>query len=96
MAHVARTRKAKQDLREIVQHIVLDYPTAAKQWVDGIESVFRLIASQPEIGECWKSLDGEQLRRYSFGRYIIYYRIQGQRVQMIRVLHGARDQGRLI
>jgi plasmid stabilization system protein ParE len=41
-AHVARTRKAKQDLREIVQHIVLDNPTAAMKWVDGLESVFRL------------------------------------------------------
>ena len=35
------------------------------------------------------------LRSFSVGNYVIYYQIVGNRVVIVRVLHGARDLGKL-
>jgi toxin ParE1/3/4 len=96
MANVVRTPDAIQDLREIVGYISRDSTRAATRWLDGIEDLFQLLASQPGMGECWRARHGGEVRRHAYGSYIVYFRALDHGVQIIRVLHGARDQGRLI
>ncbi len=36
-------------------------------------------------------LEHRRIRRRTFGRYLIFYRIEGEDVQILHVAHGARD-----
>ena len=45
---------------------------------------------QPELGERRPEL-GAAIRCYSVGVYVVYYRPPSMGIELIRVLHGARD-----
>lgn len=48
-----------------------------------------LLATQPRSGASRQDI-GEELRHIVTGRYIAFYRIAGEDVVILRVLHGAR------
>jgi toxin ParE1/3/4 len=60
------------------------------------ERLFELLAEQPEIGQSMMSRRNGPLRRHTMGNYLIYYRPISEGVQIIRVVHAARDQWRLV
>ena len=94
MANVVRTPKADRDLGQVVQHIAKDNLSAASSWLNQTEAFFQLLATQPEMGQRWRSRRLGELRRHAHGNYVIYYRPITNGVEIVRVLHGARDQGR--
>ncbi len=51
MPAVRRTSRAELDLRRIVDYIAADNLSAALDWLDRTEEVFRLLATQPEMGQ---------------------------------------------
>ena len=53
------TPAAKQDLGEILAYIAHDKPCVAVAWVEKIEAMCLLIASQPEMGELKRQLTPE-------------------------------------
>ena len=53
-----------------------------------------MFTRQPMIGEPREEVR-PHLRSFSVGNYVIYYQIVGNRVVIVRVLHGARDLGKL-
>jgi toxin ParE1/3/4 len=96
MAHPNYTPEALQDLVEIGTHIARDNPTAALRWVDAIEAVCELLATQPAIGHRVRTRRFGEIRREPVGNYLIYYRPIARGVEILRVVHGARDQDRLV
>ncbi len=46
MAHISRFRQAEEDILAIAEHIALDNPTAAANWLDKIEKTLALLAAQ--------------------------------------------------
>lgn len=96
MAHVIRSPQAAIDVREIVDYISLDDPKAAFEWLRKISAVFDLIADFPLIGEAIHTPRHGELRRLSKGAYVIYFRPRSGHVEIVRVLHGARDERRLL
>ena len=82
---------AISDLADIRHHIAVDNQEAAERVIAGFFSRFNMIAQQPEIGAIWTAFTSSGLRVHSVGNYAIFYRVQGDTVQIARVLHGARD-----
>ena len=84
------TSAARQDLTDILSYIARDKPDAAVAWVEKIEAKCLLIASQPEMGELKRQL-GAFVRANVVGRYVIFHRPLGDRVEILRVISGDRN-----
>lgn len=82
------------DLVEIGLYIARDNPRAADRLLDEIERKCNMLARQPLIGEIRDDLQPD-LRSFSVGNYVIFYRPMTDGMELIRVLHGARDMDRL-
>jgi len=81
---------ARADLDEIWFVIAQDDPLAADRFVHRLISRFPLLASTPYMGPARKELAPE-LRSFPVRKYIIFYRPIEGGVEIVRVLHGARD-----
>ncbi len=90
MPVVLRTSQAHLDLVEAALRIAEENPLAADRWLDTIEEKCRLLAQMPGLGRKRPDLAPE-LRGFPIGNYIIFYRAVPEGIQVIRVLHGARD-----
>ena len=84
------TLAAEQDLADLSQHVALDDPQAAAAILDLIETKCVLLALYPELGRPREDLF-PKLRSFPASRYVIFYRITTDEIQVIRILHGARD-----
>jgi toxin ParE1/3/4 len=74
----------------IAKYIARDSPAAAADWLDEIVKTLRLLSNFPEIGEKI-NYSQRNLRRFSQGRYLIFYSPSGDGIDVVRVLHGSRD-----
>jgi toxin ParE1/3/4 len=90
MNRYALTPRARQDLEEIQDYIAQSSVRAATRLIDAIEDKCRLLAQFPEMAPlCEEYAVG--LRNSSVGKYVIFYRVIPNGIEVIRVLHGARD-----
>ena len=62
----------------------------ADRWVNKLDEKFRLIATQPLMGRAREELAAD-LRSFPFGRYVIFYAPVDEGIDVVRVLHSARD-----
>lgn len=90
MPRVTRRPLAADDILEIWDYIAEDSLDAADRWVDRLDEQFRLLATQPLLGRARPELE-QELRSFPFGRYVIFYAPLADGIDVIRVLHGARD-----
>jgi toxin ParE1/3/4 len=93
---VVRERLAEIDLIEHVTYIAGDRPSAALRFIDAVERAFERLAAMPEIGPVRQFRNPRLLgiRMWpvpSFRNYLIFYRIAADEIQILRVLHAARD-----
>lgn len=84
------TPEAARDLDEIASFIAEDNPPAALGLIDEIEKKCQAIAEMPGIGRMREEL-APDLRGSLVGKYVIFYRPSAEGVEIIRVIHGARD-----
>jgi toxin ParE1/3/4 len=82
--------RAKADLSDIWQFIAEDSDDQADAFIDLIDQKFQLLAQQSGLGRRREEL-AEGLRGFPVGRYVIFYLLIPGGVQIVRVLHGARD-----
>ena len=82
--------RAKADLSEIWEFIAEDSDDQADAFIDLIDQKFQLLAQQGGLGRRREEL-AEGLRSFPVGRYVIFYLAIPGGVQIVRVLHGARD-----
>lgn len=90
MPRIIQRPLALQDLDEIWDYIAVDNPEAADQFVDMIEEKSRLLAKFPKIGASCENLH-LALRYLPVGKYLIFYLSIDDGIEIVRVLHGARD-----
>ncbi len=81
---------ALADLREIREFIATDDPSAANRVLDEVGDRLDLLLESPLMGRQRPEL-GLGLRSFPSGRYLIFYVPHEDMVQVVRVLHGARD-----
>ena len=82
--------RAKIDLAEIWDYIAEDNEARADSFVSSIDQKFQVLANQPALGRARDELVAG-LRSFPTGRYVIYYQAMTNGVDIVRVLHGARD-----
>jgi toxin ParE1/3/4 len=88
--------KARQDVLEIAVHIARDNFAAAEAFLSAVENTCRNIAKTPAIGSRRSYVnsllaDVRMLPVGGFGGYLIFYRPLKTGIEVIRVIHGARD-----
>ncbi|MFM8444870.1 MAG: type II toxin-antitoxin system RelE/ParE family toxin [Methylococcus sp.] len=70
--------------------IAQDNPTAATRQLRRIEDQCQQLANHPQMGPARRDIAPE-LRYFPVGSYLILYRILPGAIEVVRVLHGARD-----
>jgi toxin ParE1/3/4 len=85
------SRKAARDVVNVCKHIALDNPTAARDFAARLHGRLTLLARFPESGERFIDSHGRHYRRVSFGNYVIYFRSQGGKLEITRLVHGAQQ-----
>lgn len=92
MPRIARTAKARQDLKEIGRHLARESASrdVAVRFLTTIREKCTLYATEPELGESCPEL-GTAVRRFSIGSYVVFYRPVRDGIDILRVLHGSRD-----
>lgn len=82
--------EAEQDLLDIWLYIAADNPANADRFLDRLEETARKLAEFKHMGSERSEL-AEGLKSFPYERYVIFYRDAGAGVELVRVLHGARD-----
>ena len=81
---------AQADLEKIWQYVARDNRPAADRLLGRFRDKFLLLAGQPQMGERREDLR-PNLRAFTAGKYVIYFRPKENEIEIIRVLHSARD-----
>lgn len=90
MARYSLTRKAQEDIGEILTYIAADNIDAATNFDDRLADVFELLSNNKKAGRLRPELK-EDLRSFPEGNYLIFYRIWAGEIAIVRVVHGSRD-----
>jgi toxin ParE1/3/4 len=90
MAEVRRSLQAEQDLEIILEDLSQRGPALAERFATGFNEKSQLLARFPEMGRLRPEI-ATNLRSTLVDPYVLFYRLQGDVVQIIRILHGKRD-----
>ena len=89
------TRRALRDQDEAFDRIVTENPKAAGEVIDRMRAATRLLADNPRMGRPGRIA---RTREFVVTRtpYVVVYRIGAEQVEILAVIHHARDwPGRL-
>jgi addiction module RelE/StbE family toxin len=89
---------AQKDLDEIFDYIVRDKPSAAFSMLEKFDRSISQLADNPEIGVVPKDdrLDKLGYRMLIVEKYLVFYVLKANTVQIRRIIHGARKYGFLL
>ena len=90
MKQYVTTPAADEDMFQIALYIAHDNLEAALRQIDKFEAAFDKLGEFPGIGRSREEL-GSNLRSYVIGKYVVFYREMAAGVEIVRVIHGARD-----
>ena len=94
MARAYLLPSAVSDLASIATYIARDDPVAALRLVDVVEDKCQSLAEFPRIGRPRPDVAKDKvpdLRSFPIGSYGIYYRPIDDGIEVIRIIHFARD-----
>jgi toxin ParE1/3/4 len=82
--------QAREDLKEIYRYLRQRSKRAEGQLRGIFLEKFRLLATQPLLGEARNEL-AENLRMFTAGKYVILYRAAQHGIEIAHIVHSARD-----
>ncbi|MDK9723220.1 MAG: type II toxin-antitoxin system RelE/ParE family toxin [Rhodospirillales bacterium] len=85
---------AKSDINEILTAIIPENENAAWEWYFALQKTLGTLAHSPLIGRVRDELLPE-VRMFPFGNYLIFYDVIQGGIQVVHVVHGARDVRRM-
>src|SRR4051812_15723746 len=88
------TDQAEADLQQIWDFIAADSMDSADRLIEQIHAKAQMLAEFPGVGRRREDLL-PFLRSYPLGNYVIFYRRVDDGIDVIRVLHGARNIDRI-
>ena len=77
-------------------------PSVAERFVDAVEMTLNALLKQPGLGRArfrkWPELAGIHSFRIKkpFHRFLIFYRVSKDAIEVVHILHGARDYEHLL
>ena len=90
MPRIDKTPEAHGDARSIWRYIARDNVDVATDTLRRIEDRLNSLAAMPVSAEAVPAI-AANVRRSSVGNYVIYYRPIEDGIQVLRILHGARQ-----
>lgn len=85
------TAEAESDLVRIGDHIAADNPLRAETFVREILGRCHDLADIPRAFPFVPRYEEHGVRRRSFGKYLIFYRLADDAVEVLHILNGAQD-----
>ncbi|MBZ9705197.1 type II toxin-antitoxin system RelE/ParE family toxin [Mesorhizobium sp. ESP7-2] len=92
---IIRSPAAENDLVDIWLAIAEGSPRAADHFLDAIAERIQQLAAFPESGPRRPDI-GVDARALTIGNYLILYRPSGGQIEIVRIVHGARDVSTLL
>lgn len=91
MPQATRTLQADNDIADLLTHLRrLSKPAAARARA-AIDRAAKLLAKSPGLGRARPELRTDLYSYPVASKYIIYYRVTDEGIEIARVLHGARQ-----
>jgi toxin ParE1/3/4 len=91
MTPVRISADAENDLDAIWLYIANDSPLNADRFLDRlVESLTKTLSTAPLAGRTRDEFGGG-LRSFPIESYIAFYRVRNEVVEIVRIIHGARD-----
>ena len=90
MPQLRISQRARADLIDIWSYIADDSVTNADAFIDKLYEAIEALGRHPGSGRHRDEL-APGIQSFPFGRYIIFYRAVTNAIEIVRVLHGARD-----
>ena len=89
--HTELAIAAKRDLGSIAEYLLSEASVDGLRFLEELEQAIFSIADFPERFAVVGSLPGVTIRRRVCGPYLIFYLASNERIDVLRILHGAQD-----
>lgn len=93
--------RAQADIDDTVEYLGQDNPDAARRFLTATEQTFQQLLVTPGLGQVREYLNPKlrglrswRIRR--FERWLTFYRPTDDGIEVVRILHGARDLAPLL
>lgn len=88
--------QAREDIKQIAAYIGENNPKAGTAFRQTLQNIYEVLLDLPEIGSVrnFRNPEMKGLRMLpvpKFKNYLLFYRPTSERLEIVRVLHGARD-----
>ena len=90
MGLVRRTPTSRKDYRAVWDYVAQDNPDAADALLRKLDETLGMLSEHPNAGQRRPELR-PRLRSFPVGNYLIFYRPMRRGVELVRILHGARN-----
>jgi toxin ParE1/3/4 len=94
MMRLVYSERSLEDIDSLLDYIARDKPGSAATFGEGLIATCELIAKNPGVGERRDDI-APNLKRFNYRGYQIFFRVSEDSVRIQRVLHGAREAGRV-
>ena len=94
MGRYRLSHQAETDLREIIQHVAKERPSAAVRVSEALKQAFRTLAANSELGVLREDLrPGSRLFAPAkpAQNYLIFFYSSPEGIEVSTIIHGARD-----
>jgi toxin ParE1/3/4 len=95
MARIVHSPAAEDDLLEIWVGLAATNVSAAERLSNNLRAATQLLATQPLLGKARREF-GAGIRSFPVRDYVLVYRPILDGVELVRVMHGARDLPRVL
>jgi plasmid stabilization system protein ParE len=93
---VTITAEAESDLEEIATYVAQQSPQSALKLVRELKEKCESLPDAPRAYPLVPRYEHLGIRRRPFGQFLIFYRIGSDAIEVIHILHGARDYESLL
>ncbi|MCK9511256.1 MAG: type II toxin-antitoxin system RelE/ParE family toxin [Pigmentiphaga sp.] len=90
------TDEAEHDLERIADYIAQDSPKRALSFVRELRKKCLSLAEMPLAFPLVPLYEDQGVRRRIHGNYLVFYRVEADRVVILHVLHGAMDYAAIL
>lgn len=93
---VTLTPEARGDIKAVIRWIGTDNLERAESFSSELIEACRALARHPRRFPVARITNGHEVRKRIHDRYVILYRLLDKEVEILRIVHGARDWAALL
>lgn len=93
--------RATEDITEIATYLARSSPRASERFLVEVEEFLAALVQAPGVGSLWrtrsKRFAGVRVVTLShFKKYVVFYRFDSDKLEVLRIVHGARNLTRIL